>query len=437
MAHTIAAVEPDGIAEQCGLRPGDTLLSINGEPVLDQVDYQYLTAGERLVLEVRRGAEIEEIHLEKDADEPLGLTFASSLMARPRMCANRCVFCFVDQMPEGMRASLYVKDDDWRLSLMMGNYITLTNLSDREFARIIARRASPLYISVHAMEPGLRARMMGNPRAARLQEQLRRLARHGISFHCPVVLCPGINDGAALDATLEALAALHPAARSVALVPVGLTGHREGLCPLTPYDAASAAALLAQAHAWQEAFWARLGTRFVFAADEFYALSGQPLPPEEAYEDYPQLENGVGLLRSFREAFYGARALAAQETAVPRRVLVATGVSAAPYLRALVSHAAPAGVQARVLAVENRFFGGHVTVAGLLTGSDLLHALAGEEADEILISQAMLRREDALFLDDMPLDALRARLGVAVHAVPCDGADFFYALLGEQYQTED
>ena len=275
--------------------------------------------------------------------------------------------------------------------------------------------------------------MLGSP-IARREPRLALAAALEIARRAGVT---GMIAGQALDATLEALAALHPAARSVALVPVGLTGHREGLCPLTPYDAASAAALLAQAHAWQEAFWARLGTRFVFAADEFYALSGQPLPPEEAYEDYPQLENGVGLLRSFREAFYGARALAAQETAVPRRVLVATGVSAAPYLRALVSHAAPAGVQARALAVENRFFGGHVTVAGLLTGSDLLHALAGEEADEILISQAMLRREDALFLDDMPLDALRARLGVAVHAVPCDGADFFYALLGEQYQTED
>lgn len=437
-AQRIVSVSAGGIAARCGLQPGDALCAINGEPVLDQVDYQFLTTKRRIVLTVQdaQGA-TREIAIRKREEEPLGLVFSSTLMSKPRLCRNKCAFCFIDQMPPGMRQSLYVKDDDWRLSLMMGNYITLTNLSEAEFARILARHASPLYISVHATDPQLRIRLMRNPSAGGILEQLRRLAQGGISFHCQIVLCPGINDGDALEKTLTDLTALYPAARSAALVPVGLTGFREGLAALSPYTKLSAGRVLDQAEAWQEKMLARTGTRFVFAADELYCLAERELPPEEAYEEYPQLENGVGLLRSFSTEFFAEAKRRQGEMPLPRRVLIATGESAAPWLRSLLAQAPFSGVETVVLPVKNRFFGGHVTVTGLLTGTDLAQALKGCKADEVLLSQSMLRHEGGVFLDGMPLEALEAQLGIPIHPVENDGADFFSAMLGEKYQQEE
>lgn len=434
MAHEIVSVEAGSIASQLGLVPGDTLLSVNGEPVLDQIDYQYLTAREALTLEVGTARGIVEYQLEKDAEEPLGIIFASTLMSKPRTCANHCVFCFIDQMPPGLRDTLYVKDDDWRLSLMMGNYITLTNLSEKEFERIIARKASPLFISVHATDSAVRARIMGNPRATKLIEQLHRLQDAGISFHCQIVLCPGINDGAILDDTLATLATFYPAARSAALVPVGLTCHREGLANLTPYNRRSAGELLAQAAKWQKRFLKETGTRFVFPADEFYCLADAPLPPDEAYEGYPQIENGVGLLRNFEKEFSSAYAYMDPEETRPRRVVIATGTSVTPFLRTLLAKNPMPGVDITVIPVPNHFFGTTVTVAGLLTGGDLRTALEGIDTDEILIAEAMLRHEGSLFLDDTSRDALEAALGIPVHVAGSDGAEFCYALQGELYQ---
>lgn len=436
MAHKIAQVLPGSIAQQCGLKPGDRLISINGTPVLDQIDYQALTAQEAITLAIDTGDGIDEIQLQKDEGEPLGIVFESTLMSRPRVCANDCVFCFIEQMPSGMRNTLYVKDDDWRLSLMMGNFITLTNVSETEFDRIIQRHASPLYISVHATDGEVRAQLMGNPKARGIMAQLHRLADAGIAFHCQVVLCPGLNDGAVLDRTIGDLADLYPAARSVALVPVGLTAYRQNLFPLEGYTAQTARTVLAQAEGWQRQLLDRIGTRFVFAADEFYCLGGQEIPEDAAYEGYPQIENGVGLLRSFDVEFQTARRFAGTEDAIPRSVVIATGVSAAPFLRSLVEQAALPGVSVRVLPVDNNFFGWTVTVAGLLTGHDLLAALQGVEADEILISQAMLRQEDALFLDGLSLGEVEEALRTQVHPVACDGAAFYGALEGEQYLAE-
>lgn len=439
MAHQIHSVEPGGIADQCGLRPGDTLLAINGEAVVDQIDYQYLTASEALVLTVATKDGVSEIELEKDAEEPLGITLDSTLMSRPRICANRCVFCFIDQMPPGLRKTLYVKDDDWRLSLMMGNYITLTNLSDKEFDRLIARKASPLYISIHATDGAVRARMMGNKRAATIMDQLARLRDAGICFHGQIVLCPGLNDGPVLDETLSRLASMHPAALSVALVPVGLTCHRDGQCALTPYDSASATRLLGQVTRWQKRLLETLGTRFVFPADEFFCLSGSPLPEAFEYEGFPQIENGVGMLRGFADEFISAREHADASETKPRRVLIATGTSAAPFLRELIEKHPVQGITADVMAVENRFFGSAVTVAGLLVGGDLRGALSGVRGlyDEVLISQAMLRHEGERFLDDEDRLSLQHAIGVPVHAVDCDGAAFLYALQGDLYGPED
>ncbi len=437
LAVRIAEADPRGIGARHGLKSGESIVSINGEPVLDPIDYQFLTAAARLAVEVEGEGGLRAVTIQKAGDAPLGLTLATSLTDRIRTCANRCVFCFVDQMPEGMRESLYVKDDDWRLSLMTGNYITLTNLSDAEFARAIARKASPLYLSVHATDGAVRARMMGNRRAKDIVPKMRALRDAGLSFHCQIVLCPGMNDGAALDDTLETLSGLYPAARSAALVPVGLTRFRDGLAELTPYTKESAAALLSQARAWQDRLRKTIGTRFAFPADEFYCLAGEPIPDDGAYETYPQVENGVGLLRGLQVEFSAAYRLMDPADIRPRRVAVATGVSAAPFLTALLRDHPLPGVDARVLAVENRFFGHTVTVAGLITGMDLQDALAGVSADEFLIPRSMLRSEGDLFLDGVSLQSVRDTLQKPVRAVRCDGADLLDALTGVDFFPED
>lgn len=281
MATEIVHVAPGSVADRLGLRAGDELQSIAGEPVIDQIDYQALTSRSRFDLVFRRGDEQRTLHVRKSDWEPLGITLDQSIVASPRPCANRCVFCFIDQMPPGMRETLYVKDDDWRLSLMMGSYITMTNMTEAEFSRVIRRHVSPLYISVHATDPDVRTRMLRNPHAAQLMDRLLRLKEAGIRFHCQVVLCPGWNDGAVLARTLSDLSGLWPAARSVALVPVGLTKFRDGLEPLTPYDRDTAAQLLDTVEPFRLASLREHGTRFAFPSDEFYCLSGRDVPPDE------------------------------------------------------------------------------------------------------------------------------------------------------------
>ena len=308
MAQEIVSVDEGSLASLAGIRAGDALLRINGETVVDLLDYEALCANGRVRLLVRRGGEETEYDVEKDEYEPLGLNFAQPLMSGMRLCCNKCLFCFVDQLPKHARPSLRLKDDDWRMSLMMGNYVTLTNVSDHELARIIRRHASPLYISVHAMEPQLRSRILGTPRGARLPGQLKKLAEGGIGFHAQAVLCPGLNDGAALEDTIGKLAAMHPAARSLALVPVGLTDHREGLCALHKYTPEEARGVLDIAGRWRERLLKKLGTRFVFPSDEFYLAAGRPLPEDGEYEDYEQIDDGVGMLRLLEtEVFRGIR----------------------------------------------------------------------------------------------------------------------------------
>jgi putative radical SAM enzyme (TIGR03279 family) len=430
MPTRITHVSPGSIADRLGLKAGDQLVRIAGEPVIDQIDYQALTAGEAFDLELTRGGDPLLVRVRKADWEPLGITLDQNVMAKPRPCANHCVFCFIDQMPPGMRETLYVKDDDWRLSLMMGNYITMTNMSDAEFDRVLRRRVSPLYISVHATDPEVRVRMLKNPRAAQLMSRLERLKDAGLRFHCQVVLCPGWNDGAVLDRTLRELSELWPAAGSVALVPVGLTRFRELLPHLTPYDAAGAAALLDQAEGWRTRFLERLGTRFVFPSDEFYCLSGRPIPPDEAYEDYPQIENGVGMLRLFEtDLFAAAEDEPVSETA-PRRLLIACGTSVAPVMQGWCDALAPAGTTVRVKPIRNRYFGETVTVTGLLTGQDLVAQLRDEEADAILIARNMLRAEGDLFLDDMTLDEAAAALPAPLHVVDNAGDALWRAISG-------
>ena len=437
MEHLITHVEPASPAWRYGLREGDTLLSINGEEIIDQIDYQALSVRRHVILHVRK-ADGRDWHVEmvKPAGKPLGLAFGESMELTPRVCRNKCVFCFIDQMPPDCRRSLYVKDDDWRMSLLMGNFITMTNMDDREFERVVKRRVSPLFISVHAAEPDLRVRLMANPEASKLLERLTILKENGIRFHCQIVLCPGLNDGVHLERTLEALSDFCPAAQSAALVPVGLTKYREGLYPLKPYTREQAREVLAICERWQERFLQRNGTRFVFPSDEMLCIAGYPLPEEDYYENYPQIENGVGLMRQFLNGLIRAKETRA-EAARPRRVVIPCGVSIAPYMQQWVDAYGPAGVQARVQAIKNRFFGETITVTGLLTGRDILDQLNTDDADEVILCQVTLREAGDLFLDDLPLSEFRAALPIPLTITPNRGDALYAALLGSQYKETE
>ena len=432
MAQRIVSVDGGSLAQAAGIRAGDELLRVNGETVVDLLDYEALCADARVRLRVRRGGEETEYDVEKDEYEPLGLNFETPLMSGMRLCCNKCLFCFVDQLPQNARPSLRLKDDDWRMSLMMGNYVTLTNVSDHELDRIIRRHASPLYISVHAMEPGLRSRILGTPRGARLPEQLKRLAGGGIEFHAQAVLCPGLNDGEALADTIEKLAAMHPAARSLALVPVGLTDCREGLHPLHKYTPEEARGVLDIAERWRERLLKKLGTRFVFPSDEFYLAAGRPLPEDGEYEDYEQIDDGVGMLRLLETEFSEAYADLPEERKQPgggKTLLAACGVSAAPFLRQMFAAHPLTGLTVDVRALENGFFGPSVTVSGLLTGGDLVRGLQGAEGAAVLISECMLRDGEQVFLDDMTLEEVSRALKKPVIPVGRRGDEVLSAIL--------
>ncbi len=413
--HYIAAVEENSPAARAGILAGDELLAVNGEAVADLIDYLALTAGRRVELRVQSGGQERAVMISKREGEPLGLAFEQALMSERRLCANKCVFCFVDQNPPNARESLFVKDDDWRESLMMGNYVTLTNVSDAEFARILKRRVQPLFLSVHAYDPDLRAKLLGSARNNRLWQRLIALNEANLSFHAQIVLCPGLNDGEALTETLYELSGL-PALVSAAVVPVGLTAHRKGLYKLKPFDERSARDALRRVEAMPNG-------RF-FAADELYLLANEPLPPYEAYGDFPQIENGVGMLRLFEDEFVSS----IEETNARPFASIITGEAAAPFLLELIRRV-PAYKGVSVFPVKNKFFGGHVNVAGLVTGSDIVSALKGHAplSGRVLLPESMLK-DGEVFLDDMPLSALSETLGVAVEAVAVNGEALWEAL---------
>ena len=430
LRHRIAAVEESSIAQQLGIAAGDVLLRMNGEDVVDWIDYQALSGERTIDLVIARGDEEIEFTLEKDEWEPLGLSFDSPLMTGIRECINKCIFCFVDQLPEACRPSLRVKDDDWRTSLMMGSFVTLTNVSDRELERIVRRHATPLYISVHATDPDLRAYLLGTPRGALITEQLRRLREGGIRFHAQAVLCPGINDGAQLLRTMRDLGGMYPACQSLALVPVGLTGHREGLTPLRKYTRDEARAVVDAAEAFAARMRKKHGTSFVFPSDEFYLTAKRKRPDDAFYEDYAQIENGVGMLTALETEFHEAYAEEDLSKAKPGRLLIPTGTDLGPFMKSLTrGHPIP-GVEVEVVPIENGFFGAEVTVTGLLTGADLLRGLSGHRADRVLITECLLRDMEDVFLDDMPLSEFKARLGMPVTVVGRRGDQLLEALMG-------
>ena len=431
MSHLIVSVDPSSPAERAGIRAGDRLARIGGVTVIDFIDYQALSAQRRLTVQVLRDGKPLDVSIRKDEYAPLGMNFSTPMMSGTRLCCNKCLFCFVDQLPGDARDTMRVKDDDWRMSLMMGNYVTLTNVSDRELQRIIDRHCSPLYISVHCTDPDLRTHVLGTPRARRLMPQLKALSDGGIEFHCQCVLCPGINDGPALDRTIQELSAL-PGARSLALVPVGLTGHREGLTELRVYRPEEARAVLELSERWRERLLEERGTRFVFPSDEFYLQAGWPIPPDEAYEDYEQIDDGVGLLRlldtEFRDAWEQLPEAMRRATPEGVKLAIACGRSAGDFIRQMLQDYPVAGANISVYALENTYFGPTVTVSGLITGGDLTRQMAGVDCEAIMVTTCMLR-DDQVFLDDMTLDEAVRRLGRPVRPVGRRGEDLLNMIL--------
>lgn len=412
----VVRVEPDSIAGELGLGPGDRVVAINGQPVRDLIDYRFLECDEDLAMEVEKtGGEKWLLEVEKDYDQRLGLDFGQGGFGRTIRCSNKCVFCFVDQMPQHMRSTLYVKDDDFRHSFWSGNFITLTNVGDQELQRIAGQRLSPLYISVHATNPGLRERLLGNPRAGLIMEQLRYLAASGIEMHTQVVLCPGLNDGKELARTVEDLAGLWPEVSSLAVVPVGLTRFRQRCYPLRPFHPEEARRTVRWIDQRQEEFIRKFNYPFVFASDEFYLLAGKDFPPAERYADFPQTENGVGLTRLFLDRWAEARERLPRE--LPgRRVTLATGTLGQGVLGPVVARLNDVrGLQVSIKSIKNHFFGEQVTVAGLITGGDLMAQISPEEAGDLVVLPAvMLKKDEAVFLDDVTLTDLAAALNTPV-----------------------
>ena len=414
----ISRVRPGSIAEEADLKPGDRLLSINNEFLSDLIDYKYLISDEYLVLSVLKAdGDLWEIEIEKEFDEDLGLEFESATFDTMRQCANRCIFCFVDQNPPGLRPSLYVYDDDYRLSCLQGNFVTLTNLRREDWDRIGRLHLSPLYVSVHAMDPDLREKLLGTPRARHIRRQLDFLRDHHVTVHAQIVLCPGLNDGSQLEYTLTELADYHPSVQSVAVVPVGLTRKRESLPPLRAITRYEAAALIKQIQRLQSQFLRELGTRFVWLADEFYLSFDFPLPDSGHYEGLPQMENGVGLAREFLSDFAAAMQKVKGIPRLEYPVTAVTGRLGAKVVEPVLARLRELGVRIDLRTLDNNFFGPTITVTGLLTGRDLIAQLKGKDLGrELLVPAEMVRTEgaEARVLDDITVAMLSEELGVPV-----------------------
>lgn len=429
--HIISKVLPQSIGEEMELTPGDELISINGQVIEDVFDYHYLVDDDYLELLVRKeNGEEWELEIEKDYEEDLGIEFENSLMDEYRSCRNNCIFCFIDQMPEGMRQTLYFKDDDSRLSFLQGNYVTLTNMSDHDIDRIIQYHLAPINISFQTTNPQLRCKMLNNRFAGDIFPKVQRLYEAGIEMNGQVVLCKGINDGEELERTIKDLTRYLPHLKSVSIVPVGLSKYRDGLYPLEPFNKEDAEKVLDTVHQWQEKLYPEYGLHFIHCSDEWYILAERELPREDQYDGYLQLENGVGMLRLLEEEVKGAL-LHSGEESVKRQVSIATGRLAAPFIRKNVELVANVykDLEVEVFPIRNDFFGEMITVSGLITGQDLIAQLKNQKLGErLLIPCNMLRAGENVFLDDITVETVEKELGVPVVVVDEDGASFVRAL---------
>ena len=438
--HPVKKVLPDSIAEELEIEAGDKILEINGTEIEDVFDYQFLIQDNYIeVLVEKPDGEQWLLEVDKDADEDLGIEFESGLMDEYRHCHNKCVFCFIDQMPPGMRETLYFKDDDSRLSFLQGNYVTLTNMSDRDVDRICRYHLSPINISFQAMNPELRCRMLNNRFAGEALRKVDILNQAGIRMNGQLVLCKGLNDGKELEYSIEKLMEYIPNLESISVVPVGLTKYREGLYPLEPFDREEAGYVIDLIEKYQEDCYRKYGTHFVHASDEWYILAGRELPAAERYDGYLQLENGVGMLRllldEFQEEMDSRRKRGSLPNAVKREELsIATGLLPYPYIRQMADEIQREcqGIAVHVYPITNFFFGEHITVSGLLTGQDLWDQLKGKILGErLLLPENVLRSGEDVFLDDMTVKELEKALQVPINIVKSSGHEFVKAILGE------
>jgi putative radical SAM enzyme (TIGR03279 family) len=428
----IVEVSPSSIADELGIKKGDRLLTINGAGIKDILEYKYLTTDEFLEVEIENSkGEIWIYEVEKEYDEDIGIVF-EGIIDKPKSCHNKCIFCFIDQLPQGMRETMYFKDDDTRLSFLQGNFVTLTNLNEREINRIIRYRISPINVSVHTTDPELRKMMLNNKNAVKLMDYLEMLKAGGIVVKAQIVLCPGVNDGENLDRTLKDLSGFYPELSCVAVVPVGITKYRQGLYELKEFDAAKASEVIDQIDAWQKKFLGELKTRFVFLSDEFFIISGRKLPEYDEYEGFSQLENGVGLITLFNEEIDNALNKLTSYNRRERTVTLITGEYAADNLNkaALKIENKIEDLDIKVYAITNEFFGHGVKVAGLITGKDIIEQLKGKAiGSNVFIPESMLKRDEPVFLDNTTLEQLEKALAAKVTVCKEDGSDLVANIL--------
>ena len=429
----ISGTEKNSLADKAGLLAGDYLISVNGNEINDVLDYRFFIAEKNITLKIHRGPELFDVTIKKDEYEDIGLNFETYLMDKQHECKNKCIFCFIDQNPCGMRDTIYFKDDDSRMTFLSGSYITLTNLSQKDVDRIIKMHISPINVSVHTTDPDLRVSMMKNKNAGAVLSYLDDFSRAGIKMNFQIVLCRGVNDGDNLRKTLTDLYEYYPAAQSTAIVPAGLTAHRKGLYPLTPFTKEECAEVIKLIDSFGDKCKAETGCRFFYPSDEFFIGAGLRIPDGDYYDGYPQYENGVGMIRSMQDEFDGALKFLPEKS--NRSVSVATGEAAFPFISSLAEtlEKKVPGFRCPVYKIKNNFFGGGVTVAGLLTAGDIIEGLRGKElGEELFISSYALRNGEDIFLDDMTLSELSDKLGVPVTPTEADGWAFAEALLGAE-----
>ncbi len=422
----ITFVEPDSLAFEAGIEPGDMLMAVNGREIKDILEFKFITADEEFEITVQKqDGSVEVIDVINEYGEDFGVEFENALMTKARSCANKCIFCFIDQVPKGMRETLYFKDDDSRLSFLQGNYITMTNMSDRDIESIAEMRMSPINVSVQCTNPSLREFMLGNKRAGKLLEQMKKLADAGIVLNCQIVLCPGINDGEELERTLSDLCEFLPSVFSISVVPVGMTKFRKGLYEIKPYTKESSADVINQVEKWQKKFMELCGRRTLYAADEFYIMAEKEFPPYEAYEDFPQLENGVGMSALTIDEFMSELEDGCEGGF--KKVTLVTGMISEAIIKKLVSNIK--GIDVEVVGIRNDFFGESITVSGLVTATDIINQLSGKtEGRRVFIPINMLRADTDVFLDDLTVSDVEKALGCEITVID-DGAHLARELL--------
>ena len=425
--HLIKKIQEDSIAEELEIEAGDFLLSVNNTEIMDVLDYKYQMFDEYVVVLIeKQNGEEWELEIEKEENEDIGLIFEEELMDKPRRCANHCIFCFMDQLPKQVRETLVFKDDDFRLSFMTGNYVTLTNASYKDLERIIQYHLSPINVSVHATDVEVRKMMLNNCNANKIMEYLTYLTKHHIYVNAQIVLCPSINDGKVLDKTIEDLSKLYPYLQCIAIVPVGLGKYRDGLYPLKPFCKETANLAINQVEAWQKKFKKKFGSNLVYIADEVYIVAEREVPSYETYEDFPQLEDGIGMIAKLKREF-DTKYLRLKEREIKKMVTIATGKSAYAFIRDLADKLEIKfkGLKINVYAIENHFFGPMITVSGLVTGGDIIEQLREKELGEYLLLNASMLKEDAdVFLDNTTLKDVKKALNIKIKITNGSGEDF-------------